>query len=202
MGLVQKRPRPHHVLADPKKQQAFIDRVKELKSDPNVDIWFHDETGFWADPPPYRVWAFKGTTPILPRIKSHDRCNVMGAVRPSDGTSLTLIIGKGNSRMLQIFVRELHRYLNQCKRTILILDNAKFHYFKGFDWGNIEPMYLPAYSPELNPIEELWLQMKKTYRNNWKSTKKAPLDEQVFEVLKSYDRDIEKVASICAMSKY
>lgn len=202
LGLVQKRPRPRHILADQKEQQAFIAYIKELKSKPDIDIWFEDETGFWADPPPYRVWALKGTTPILPRVNSHERCNVMGAVRPSDGTTLTLIVSHGNTKMLQIFIRELQPYLNPEKRTILIMDNAKFHYSKEIDWGMIEPVYLPAYSPELNPIEELWLQMKKTYSDSWIPAKKEPLDERVFKVLKYYDQRSEKVASICAMSIY
>jgi transposase len=202
LDLVQKCPRPRHKKGDPQEQEVFKEQVHTLLNNPAVDLWFLDETAVWADPPPYRVWAKKGTVPILPRLNSHARCNVMGAVRPADGSTFTLIINRGNARMLQIFIRELQPWLNPDKRTVMILDNAKFHKSPGIDWGSIEPLYLPAYSPELNPIEELWLQMKKTFFKAWTPSKNQPLDERVFTALKFYDRHPEKVQSACAMSVY
>jgi hypothetical protein len=144
----------------------------------------------------------KGTVPLLPRINAHQHCNVMGAVRPLDGTTFTLIVSHGNSRMLQIFINEMQRYINPVKRTILILDNAKFHYAKHLAWGKIEPLYLPAYSPELNPIETLWLIMKKTFFKGWIPSKQLPLDQRVFDAIKFFDQNPEKVRSCCAMSVY
>ncbi len=171
-------------------------------ADSVVDIWFQDETAFWADPPPYRVWAKKGTVPILPRINSHVRCNVMGAVKPLDGTSFTMITSHGNTQMFQTFLNEIHPYLDPNKRTVMVFDNASFHKTKSINWGNIQPIYLPAYSPELNPIEELWLQMKKKFFKAWIPTKNEPLDERVFKAMKFFDQQTEKVKSICAMSAY
>ena len=200
--MVQKCPRPRHKKGDPDEQKVFKEQVRSLWDDPTVDLWFQDETGFWADPPPYRVWTKKGTVPILPRINSHARCNVMGAARPLDGETFTLITSHGDSRMLQIFIREMQPYLDPDKRTVMVLDNARFHKAKSIDWGNIEPLYLPAYSPELNPIEELWLQMKKNYFKAWIPSKTEPLDERVFMAMKFFDQHPEKVQSICAMSAY
>ena len=179
-----------------------MDTVRELRSDPTVDLWFEDETAFWTNPPPYRVWAMIGTTPVLPCVNAHERCNVMGAVRPSDGAAFTLIVSHGNARMLQIFVNEIQPYLNPVKRTFLILDNAKFHHGKQINWGKIEPLYLPAYSPELNPIETLWLFLKQTFFKGWIPSKQIPLDERVFKALKFVDQHSDKVKSICAMSVY
>lgn len=202
MNLVQKCPRPRHKKGDPEEQEAFKEQVRELANDPEVDLWFQDETAFWADPPPYRVWAEKGTVPVVPRFNSHARCNVMGAVRPTGGDALTLIVSHGNARIMQIFINELHRYLDPKKRTIMIMDNAPFHKKDDMEWGKIEPLYLPAYSPELNPIEELWLQMKKTFFKGWVPSKKQPLDERVFKAMKFFDQQPEKVKSICAMTTY
>jgi len=45
-------------------------------------------------------------------------------------------------------------------RNIIICDNATWHKKKSLDWGSFEPVFLPPYSPDLNPIERLWLLIK------------------------------------------
>ncbi len=59
-------------------------------------------------------------------------------------------------------------YQSNWKNQVIILDNAKFH--KGNDIVELveakggKLKYLPAYSPDLNPIEKKWAQVKKLYR--------------------------------------
>ena len=48
----------------------------------------------------------------------------------------------------------------QRKRNLLIMDNAGWHKAKCLDFGAFEPVYLPPYSPDFNPIERLWLLIK------------------------------------------
>lgn len=54
--------------------------------------------------------------------------------------------------------------------SVIVLDNATFHksdYLKEIAAKNdIELLFLPPYSPELNPIEKLWANLKKFWRNN------------------------------------
>ena len=45
-------------------------------------------------------------------------------------------------------------------RSLLILDNATRHKRKSLNWGQFEAVFLPPYSPDLNPIERLGLIMK------------------------------------------
>jgi transposase len=52
------------------------------------------------------------------------------------------------------------------KRNLLILDNASWHKRKSLNWHFFEPLYLPPYSPDLNPIERLWLVMKANWFAN------------------------------------
>lgn len=54
--------------------------------------------------------------------------------------------------------------------SVIVLDNATFHksdYLKEIAAKNdIELLFLPLYSPELNPIEKLWANLKRFWRNN------------------------------------
>jgi transposase len=46
------------------------------------------------------------------------------------------------------------------------MDNASWHKRKTTNWHNWQPMYLPAYSPDLNPLECIWRAMKARWFNN------------------------------------
>jgi transposase len=49
--------------------------------------------------------------------------------------------------------------------NILIVDNATWHRRKSTNWHRWQPKYLPPYSPDLNPIERIWLTMKARWFN-------------------------------------
>ena len=69
-----------------------------------------------------------------------------------DPSSITLIDGT-----VVDFVKQLHRQLG--RRLILVWDRWSVHrsaarQLAGYDWLQVE--YLPAYAPELNPVEQVW----------------------------------------------
>ena len=51
--------------------------------------------------------------------------------------------------------------------NILVLDNASWHRKKSLNWHGWQPLNLPAYSPDFNPIERMWLAMKARWFNNY-----------------------------------
>ena len=62
--------------------------------------------------------------------------------------------------VFQEFIKELKA---KERRNVVILDNAAWHKTKKLAWGGLEPIYLPTYSPDLNPIEELWLAINREF---------------------------------------
>jgi len=123
--------------------------------------------------------AMRGTKPVLPVLAEHWRTSIVGAVRPSDGYFCALSISGGNQWTFQVFLDELNRQIDPAKRNIVILDNARFPSRKFLAWGRLEPLFLPPYSPELNPIEELWLQLKKNFFYYWLPTDQENLENKV-----------------------
>ena len=69
------------------------------------------------------------------------------------------------------------------KRNLLIMDNASWHKAKRLAWGNFEPIYLPAYSPNLNPIERLWLILKAEWFCDFVARDKQALMERLDQAL-------------------
>jgi hypothetical protein len=88
------------------------------------------------------------------------------------------------------FAQKYSDYFN-----LIIMDNGSFHKALLLDWhDHVMPIYLPAYSPELNPIERLWEHTKKDLKwENYSSLDK--LKEQVDRIIKSLTN--EEVLSLC-----
>jgi transposase len=59
-GYALKVPQPWPDRQDEAERQRFREKLKELCAQPDVDIWFADESGFDSDPRPRRRWDLKG----------------------------------------------------------------------------------------------------------------------------------------------
>jgi len=87
--------------------------------------------------------------------------NVCGIVAPRTGQAFLLEFTHSDTDVFQVFLDEANKDLAfERRRQVLVLDNASWHKGKSLCWGRFEPLYLPAYSPDLNPIEKLWLVIK------------------------------------------
>lgn len=97
----------------------------------------------------------------MPYEGTHIRMNVTGIACPRTGECYSLIFSHSDTEIFQIFLNHANTDVDsQRKRNILISDNASWHKSKSLDWGRFECVFLPPYSPDLNPIERLWLLMK------------------------------------------
>lgn len=120
----------------------------------------------------------------------------MGAVRPKTGALESLMVPYMDSLVFQTYLDYLKEQ-TQNRSLLLVMDNARWHKVKSLDWGNIIPIYLPIYSPELNPIEELWKVMKDRIFNVYPAKNKEELYDRVQEVLRYFFQNPDEVKSIC-----
>lgn|SRR5271169_461166 len=160
-GFRLKVPRPWPDGQDEKQRKAFVQLIRQLLNDRGIDLWYLDESGVEGDPRPRRRFAKKGEKIRQPYVGSHIRMNVIGTVLPRTGEFYALEFSHCDTEIFQIFLDHANRDLSfQRSRNIIILDNASWHKSKSLRWGCFEPLFLPPYSPDLNPIERLWLIMK------------------------------------------
>jgi transposase len=160
-NLALKVPQPWPDRQDEELRKAFCAQLEMLLSDDTVELWFGDETGIEGDPRPRRRWAVVGTNPRVTKNGDHLRMNVCGIVAPRTGETYLLEFTHSDGDTFQAFLDEANKDLPPGRpRQILVLDNASWHKVKGLRWGRFEPLFLPPYSPDLNPIEKLWRHMK------------------------------------------
>lgn len=156
-----KVPRPWPDRQDEELRKAFVINLQGWLADPSIELWFSDESGFEGDPRPRRRWVTKGSRPTRVKNGDHLRMNVLGMVCPRRGEVFAVEMTHCDTDCFQVFLDEAQKAITQERPTqYLVMDNASWHKTKRLNWGCFTPIYLPPYSPDLNPIERLWLLIK------------------------------------------
>jgi transposase len=195
-GYRLKVPQPWPDRQDDALREEFREKLALLAEDPEVELWYGDETGIDGEPKPRRGWAIKGSKPQVVHNGDHIRLNILGAVCPRSGEFFAIEASHCDTDVFQVFLDEAAKTIVPIKkRNILILDNASWHKGKKLNWHFFEPLYLPPYSPDFNPIERIWLIMKAEYFANIHCKNTAALIERADHALCELMDNPEKVAS-------
>ena len=156
-----------HPKVDQEKRTTFCQKVEEYKV-AGKPIVYIDESGFAHDMPRTHGYAFKGQR----CYGKHDwgakgRTNVIGAMLGGILLTVSLFQTTVNTAVFNAWViQDLLPKLP--KNSVVVMDNATFHkgqdMMKALDKEGHSLLYLPPYSPDLNPIEHKWAQKKSQKR--------------------------------------
>lgn len=106
----------------------------------------------------------KGVKPVAPFLHRFDNLYLFGAFSPITGDSFLLEMPHCNSQTFQAFIDQMSNQSPE-EFKILILDNGAFHHAKSIQLpNNMAFIFLPPYSPELNPAEKMWRYFKNRVR--------------------------------------
>jgi hypothetical protein len=165
------------------------------KENPDKLIYFFDESRFGTNTKQGLGWFKKGSrTPVLTKL-GFKSFYLYSATNHISGDAFSLIIPNVDKICMQVFIDEFAKVIN--KKVILVMDGAGWH--KGIRCpDNIEIIYLPPYSPELNPVERLWRHVKDSVLKNKVYDCLSVLEETVIEFVKSISP--ETIQSVCNCS--
>jgi transposase len=125
-----------------------------------VKVFAQDETRLGLLPVIRRRITACGVQPVASVTYQFDNFYLYGAVEPTTGASFFLELPYLNSRAFQWWLDGFAAAFPE-SLTILVLDNGAGHKAKAVRWPpNVVPVFLPPYSPELNPMERLWRDLK------------------------------------------
>lgn len=127
---------------------------------------FQDEAGFGRINKPKRCWCGDGVRPVVPCHHVREYVYAYGAVSPMDGELFSLVLPYANTVCMNIFLEHLSKHYPD-DYILLVLDNASWHKSKNMVVpANIELYPLLPYTPELNPIEQIWDELReKGFKN-------------------------------------
>jgi transposase len=136
---------------------------------------FIDESGFMLQPVVRRTWAPRGQTPVQKSWDRHDRLSVEAALTVSPHRrriGLYFRIHSHNVRFTETkgLIAFIRRHIR--RKFILVLDRLNAHrkavrVLLEEHPDRFEPAWLPAYAPELNPVEQVWNHAKYSHLANF-----------------------------------
>ena len=144
---------------------------------------------------PKRCWV-KGERPIVPCQTVRECTYAYVAINPFNGDMISLVLPYTNTKVMQIFLDEVS--IRQADRfTLMFLDQAGWHTAKDLDIPpNMRLAYIPAYSPELNPTEHVWDELREKYFHNLAFNGISAVEDMLVIGLGNLEKDRPKVQSM------
>ncbi len=156
---------------------------------------FFDEARFGTHSRRAHGWFCKGTRPRVATKLGYKNFYLYGAVEHTTGKNFSLIIPNVDVTSMNIYLCELSKEFSD-DNIALIMDQAGWHKSKELIIPtNIKIIYLPPYSPELNPVERLWLHIKQNILDNRIYDTVEELQDTLCEFIKALQDSV--VQSIC-----
>ena len=148
---------------------------------------FQDEAGFGRINKPRYCWCFSGFRPVVPCHHIREYRYAYGAVEPLTGDSFFLVMPYCNTNCMNVFLQKLSEAYPK-DFILLPCDGAAWHRSNGLVVpDNIQLFILPPATPEMNPIEPIWKEIRKLgFRN---------------EIFHSLDKVVDRLCdTICDLS--
>jgi transposase len=165
-GLTRLQPRPVHPKKDPQAEVIFKRGFARLAraalpsttAATPVEIWFQDEARVGQQGTHAYIWAEIGSRPLMVRDNRHDSAYLFGAICPRRAVGAAMITPHANTEAMNLHLAEISTQVASEAHALLVCDGASWHQ-RGKQLvvpSNITLLTLPAYSPELNPMENVW----------------------------------------------
>ncbi|MBF0370075.1 MAG: IS630 family transposase [Magnetococcales bacterium] len=112
-----------------------------------------------------RRWAPTGVRAPWPTDDRYQWLWLYAAVEPASGNCFFLTLPYVNSACMNVFMKEMANAFSD-REILLVMDNAPSHTSGALQWPkNIAGLHLPPYSPELNPAERLFQELREPLAN-------------------------------------
>lgn len=196
LGLSAQRPLWRAYQQNPEVIQKWIDeeypKIRRQARKIGAEIYFGDEAGVRSDFHSGTTWGKRGQTPIVSSTGARFSLNMISAV--SARGQMRFMITKGRVTA-KVFVEFLKRLLvNALEPVFLIVDGHQTHKakcvrkFVESQEGNLRLFLLPPYSPELNPDEYVWNDLKNNCIGRKVLTSKAHLKKDILSHLRKIQK--------------
>jgi len=116
-----------------------------------------------------RRWARRGSRPQAPRDQRYKWAYLFGAACPERACATGLVLPCANVKAMNEHLAEISRVVAPGAHAVVVMDGAGYHEKAEAQLDipqNISLLTLPPYSPELNPVENVWQFLRQNYLAN------------------------------------
>jgi transposase len=156
-----------------KRERSLKIHIKKLLEEPDSTVFlFEDEFSLSNTATVSYGWSIKGVQPIVEcKQNKRERQTGLGSVNIKTGQMVLSFADHGNYQGFKKHLKKILRVYANAPKIILCLDNVRYHHarlLKMFleSHPKLELIYLPPYSPDLNPVERAWWYMRKYITHN------------------------------------
>ena len=196
LGLSPQRPLWRAHQQDPERVKQWLKKeypqIKGMAKRQGAAIFFADEAGLRSDHHSGTTWAKKGETPVIHSTGARFGFNVISAVNAQGEFRFMLVQGTvGAKKFIEFISRLIH---GMRRKVFLIVDGHPSHRaasvkrFTESIKDRFQMFFLPPYSPELNPDEHVWNDLK----NNAIGRQSHQAPEHMRSAAVSFLRKIQK----------
>ena len=203
LGLSPQRPLWRAYQRDPQVVDRWLKEeypaIRAAARKAKGEVWFGDEAGVRSDAHSGTTWAPKGQTPIVSTTGARFGLNVISAVNRRGALRFMCVEGKVNA---DVFIEYLGRLVESAGHPVyLVVDGhpthkaAKTRKFVESTKGRLKLFFLPGYSPDLNPDELVWNNLKSQGTGKRAITGPDQLKKLVLGHLRSMQKNADLVRS-------
>lgn len=201
LGLTPQRPLWRAHQQDPKRVRRWLDqeypRIRKMAKKQGAAIFFADEAGLRSDHHSGKTWGKKGKTPIVQSTGARFGFNVISAVNAQGEFRFMVVEGTVGAKKFIHFIKQLIHGMKQ--KVFLIVDGHPSHRAKivsRFVEGikdRFQMFFLPPYSPELNPDEHVWNDLKNNTIGRQSHATKEHMRSATISFLRKVQKSPERV---------
>jgi len=203
LGLTPQRPVWRAYQQRPEEVQKWLledyPRIRRLAQKKKAMIFFGDEAGVRSDHHAGTTWAVKGKTPVVSSTGARFGLNLISAVSAQGEFRFMTVKGKvGAAKFIDFLKRLIH---NAERMIFLIVDGHPAHKakmvarFAESAKDRLQLFFLPPYSPELNPDERVWNDLKNNAVGRKFITSPKDLNKAVISHLRLVQKSPDRVRS-------
>lgn len=134
------------------------------KTGKRVSLWFQDEARLGQKGRVCHMWWKRGERPAGICDRRFTFAYIFGAAKIGADDAFALVMPEANTEAMQIFLDEFSKTIPEDEIAIMYADRAGWHGANNLKIpSNVRLLAIPAYTPEVNPVERIWLYLKDRY---------------------------------------
>ena len=181
-----------------KKLPEYLKDLKKewIKEKETLSLMFQDEARFGRISAQRRCWCPAPYRPTCASLISQENTYAYGVVSFPGGRFESLVLPHCDTDCMQIFLEEVSLRHSE-EKILMIMDRAGWHKSKSLKVPeNMRLHFLPPYSPELNPVEHIWDELKEKGFHNRVFSSLEALENHLFNELRELEDSPEITKSI------
>jgi transposase len=177
-------------------ENDFANELSELP----IRLYYQDEARFGRINTVQKCWCMRGIIPSVKQQLIREYSYLFTAACPESGITCSLVMPTADTHAMDIFLKTLSEQQSN-ERIILCMDKAGWHTTKQLKVPqNIIIWFLPPYSPQLNPVELIWRELRTKYFNNKTFETLDDVDNYLAYSIIDYTQNLETIKQLTQFS--